>query len=315
MKLIANLVVATLAAMIILVSIPDADAKRFGGGRSFGSKPSYSTPFRRSAAPRQTLSQQQAAAQNQSLKNSLSRRGGLMGMLGGLALGGLLGSLLFGGAFENINFFDIVIFGAVAVLLYRLFAARSRPAPSFRTSTGGYEDAGGLHRQPGFQSDRTADPQPLETDLLFKKGRAGSNGGDPASQDADFDSVPVPEGFDQAAFLSGAKNAYRQLQNAWDRGDLSEIRGLTTDDVFAEIKDQIDQRDSVNETDILKLDAELLDVRETDRQIEATVVFDSILRESAAERPVQVREIWHFIRPANSSHPTWFLDGIQQLED
>jgi predicted lipid-binding transport protein (Tim44 family) len=315
MKLFANLIVAALAGVIVLASIPDAEAKRFGGGRSFGSKPSYSTPYRPSTTPRQTFSQQQAAAKNQSLKDSFSRRGGLMGMLGGLALGGLLGSLLFGGAFENINFFDIVIFGAIAFLLYKLFAARAQSGASFRTSAAGYGEGGGRHRQPDVQSDRSSDPSAFETDLLFKKDRTGSKSVDSESRDADFDSVPVPEGFDQADFLDGAKNAYRQLQNAWDRGDLSEIRGLTSDHVFAEIKDQIDRRDSANQTDVLKLDAELLDIREMDRQLEATVLFDSIMRESVGDRPAQVREIWHFIRPANSSRPTWFLDGIQQLDD
>jgi len=51
-----------------------------------------------------------------------------MGMLGGLALGGLLGSLFFCGAFENINFMDILVFGGIAFLLYKLFAARKGAA-------------------------------------------------------------------------------------------------------------------------------------------------------------------------------------------
>jgi predicted lipid-binding transport protein (Tim44 family) len=62
---------------------------------------------------------------------SFSKRGGLMGLLGGLALGGLLGSLFFGGAFENFNFMDILIFGGIAYLLYKLFAAKAgRPRTS-----------------------------------------------------------------------------------------------------------------------------------------------------------------------------------------
>ncbi|MCI0653444.1 MAG: Tim44-like domain-containing protein [Methylococcaceae bacterium] len=315
MKTITSLFIVAVTVAITLAAIPDADAKRFGGGRSFGSKPSYSSPFSRSAMPRQSLSRQQAAAQNESLRNSMSRRGGLMGMLGGLALGGLLGSLLFGGAFENINFLDILVFGAMAFLLYRLFAARARPQNGYRASSSGYGDAGELDRSPDFHLNRAGNSRTFDTDLLFRKDRTTRTEVDSNVKDADFESVAVPEGFDQAAFLNGAKNAYRQLQNAWDRGDLSDIRGLTTDSVFSEIKDQVNQRGSASQTDILKLDAELLDVREMDRQTEASVLFDSILREAVEERPVQVREIWHFVRPLNSSRPTWFLDGIQQLED
>lgn len=310
MKFIAYFVVSTLMIVFTLANIEDAHAKRFGGGRSFGSKPSYSTPFRGSTATRPSLSQQQAAAQNQSLRNSMARRGGLMGMLGGLALGGLLGSLLFGGAFENINFFDILIFGAIAFMLYKLFAARSKTESGYANNEGSLRQA----NEPDSPSGSQGYSRAFDTDLLFNKDR-NTKPPESSFDDADFETIALPSGFDQIGFLDGAKQAYRQLQSAWDRGDLSEIRGLTTDHVFTEIKDQIEQRNASNRTEILKLEAELLDVREVENHMEASVLFDSILRETSAERPAQVREIWHFIRPSNSPQPTWFLDGLQQLED
>jgi predicted lipid-binding transport protein (Tim44 family) len=73
--------------------------------------------------------QQQASQQNQAAKQGLAQRGGLMGMLGGLAIGGLLGALLFGGAFENLNLMDFLIFGGIAFMLYKLLSARSRATP------------------------------------------------------------------------------------------------------------------------------------------------------------------------------------------
>ena len=310
MKSIAYFIVSTLVVVFTLASIPDAHAKRFGGGRSFGSKPSYSTPFRGSTSPRSSASQQQAAAQNQGLRNSMARRGGLMGMLGGLALGGLLGSLLFGGAFENINLFDILIFGAIAFMLYKLFAARSRAPSDYANNEGSYSPT----QRADFRSGHSDNPRGFDTDLLFNKDRAAKSQ-ESSFEDADFETVSLPSGFDQSAFLEGAKKAYQQLQSAWDRGDLSEIRGLTTDHVFTEIKDQIEQRDASNRTEIIKLEAELLDVRDTGNHTEASVLFDSILRESSEERPAQVREIWHFIRPLHSATPTWYLDGLQQLEN
>jgi hypothetical protein len=41
--------------------------------------------------------------------------------------------LFFGGAFENFNFIDILVFGGIAFLLYKLFAARAGAAqrPSY----------------------------------------------------------------------------------------------------------------------------------------------------------------------------------------
>ena len=95
--------VLTLICGIVLAfaSIPEAQAKRFGGGGSFGGKSAFSTPYKRQLAPPvRSAKQQRAATQNQAARQDLAKRGGLMGMLGALAIGGLLGALLFGGAFD-----------------------------------------------------------------------------------------------------------------------------------------------------------------------------------------------------------------------
>ena len=68
-----------------MVGLQDAEAKRLGGGKSFGSKPSYSSPYKRSATP-SAPSQRQLAAQRQNdeRRSQLASRGGMWGMLGGL---------------------------------------------------------------------------------------------------------------------------------------------------------------------------------------------------------------------------------------
>ena len=116
-------------------------------------------------------------------------------------------------------------------------------------------------------------------------------------------------------FLTGAKIAFTTLQKAWDYRDLAEIRGLSTDKVFAEIQEQLKTSATENHTDILKLDAELLEVREVGGELEAVVLFDTIMREDINAQTEQVREVWHFVKPKISIQPKWLLDGIQQLED
>jgi predicted lipid-binding transport protein (Tim44 family) len=66
---------------------------------------------------------------------------------------------------------------------------------------------------------------------------------------------------------------------------------------------------------VLKLEAELLEVREVGEQLEAVVMFDGVLREADDDQARQVREVWHFTKARDAKQPTWFLDGIQQLED
>ncbi|MGD0958722.1 MAG: Tim44-like domain-containing protein [Methylomonas sp.] len=301
MKKKTHICLSLLIAMALLFAgIHEAEAKRFGGGGSFGSKPSYSQPFQGSASPNSFAQplrspvQQQAAAQNQAARQGLSNRGGLMGMLGGLALGGLLGSLFFGGAFEHINFMDMLLFAGLAYLLYRLFTAGKRQNQPL---TSGYARNSYADASSSFEQQPSS-ARGFDTDILSK----GRN------------STPVnpPAGFDQQSFLVGAERAYRHLQEAWDQHDLASIRGLTTDKVFAEIQDQMRASAANNKTEVLKVQPELLEIREAGSDLEATVLFDALLRENGAEAE-QVKEVWHFIKPINSQQPKWFLDGIQQL--
>lgn len=299
---------------------PDVEAKRFGSARSFGSKQSYSSPFRRSAnqsAPR-SASQQKAYQKNQAARQSMSKRGGLMGLLGSLALGGLLGALFFGGAFEGINFMDILMFGGIGFLLYKMFAAKgaARPNPAYsgnQESNYSSEDYG---RQSFSTSESNRQSAGFDTDLLFNKDKkVTSQFSDDLQTDADFVEHDIPRDFDQQNFLEGAKSAFKMLQEAWDKRDLAEIRSLTTDKVFAEIQDQLNASTENNQTDVLKIDAELLSIREVGQEMEAVVLFDTIIREQYDEQAEQVREVWHFIKSKNSLQPKWFLDGIQQLEN
>jgi len=303
---------------LTLGGMSDADAKRFGGGSSFGGRSSYSAPYQRSVTPpARPANQQQAATPNPAATPARANRSGLMGMLGGLALGGLLGSLFFGGGFQGINFMDMLIFGGIAFLLYKWFAAKKAGAvqrPVYnRTADNSYQDTASSYHEP---EPTQANPAGFDTDILFKKdNNATPSYAQPVRQDAGFASAVVPKDFDQQAFLSGAKIAFTELQKAWDDRDLAEIRGLTTDKVFAEIQDQLKASDTENRTEILRLEAELLEVREVGSELEAVVLFDTIMREDGNAQAAQVREVWHFIKPKVSIQPKWYLDGIQQLED
>jgi predicted lipid-binding transport protein (Tim44 family) len=314
-KIRSSMLYVAIALTLLFTGIADSNAARMGGGKSFGSRPSYSAPYSRSAGSQASPSQpgyQQpspAAAQNQAARGAMGNRGGFMGMLGGLALGGLLGSMFFGGAFEGINFMDILLFAGIAFLLFKLFSARGREqAP--RPATAGQASHG---IDPVYQ--RNAEPAQAQSSAGFDTDVMGKRG-DGTSFKPSAAPAPFPADFDSAAFLVSAKAAYTHLQRAWDEGDLAELRGLCTDNVFGELQDQIKQREGSNITEVLKVDARLLEVKDVGGDREAVVLFDVLMRESTDdELPEQVQEVWHFIRARSSNQPTWFLDGIQQLAD
>lgn len=230
-----------------------------------------------------------------------------MGLLGGLALGGLLGSLFFGGAFEGINFMDMLLFAGIAFLAFRLLAAKSsrQPQPA-AAETYNRQDSNNSYEPAYYRDNQTPNNAGFDTDIMFSKGGSSA----PTSNTT----TNVPTDFDQTSFIAGAETAFRHLQAAWDRRDLATIRSLTTDKVFAELQEQLQASSSENKTEVLKVSAELLEVREVGSELEATVLYDSIMREDDGETN-QVREVWHFTKPLNSKQTKWFLDGIQQLEN
>lgn len=301
-----------ITSILLLGSWSDANAKRFGGARSFGSRSLYSTPYRRSTNTTRSMQQQQAYRKNQTARQSLSRRGGLMGLFGSLALGGLLGALFFGGAFEGINFMDILIFGGIAWLLYKLFAAKtriSRPSAYENYSSHTPYDTETSTQRSNARPQTSAQ---FDTDVLFNKHKKNQR---PEQTFSQQNAADYTKDFDLENFLTGAKTAFRNLQTAWDKRDLAEIRGLTTDKVFAEIQQQLQASKDENHTEVLELSAELLDVKENGTELQASVLFDAMIRESITELAEPVKEVWHFIKPIRSIQPKWYLDGIQQLED
>jgi len=297
-----TLLTLILTAAVALAAWSDAEAKRFGGGRSFGGRALYSTPYKRSQLPlrpgmtrQQALQRKaQAARQNQKTRQSWRQRGGLMGWLAPLLIGGLLGSLLFGGAFEHLNLADFLILGGLAFLAFKLLSRRPQPAAESPHPPPG---------ETGFGPEVVQSPErPFDTDLLFGR------------RDRTADFVDLPEDFDLDGFLEQAKATFRRLQEAWNRGEIAEIRGVTTDEVFMEIKEQWQTEGSGPPTRVLALDARLLDYRRTESGEEASVLFTAELQEGEA-LPAEIQEIWHFVRPGQRLNTAWLLDGIQQVED
>lgn len=274
-----------------------AEAGRMGGGRSFGSKPSYQR-----SAPAPTPQRDARPAQSQP-QQGMARPGGLFGgfggMLGGMVMGGLLGSLLFGGGMRGFGggpgLLDILIIGGGLFLLFRYLRARraaSQSAGPMAFESTGYQDRG------------------RET--------AGSPwGGVSAGREEISEPAPkIPRGFDVDEFMKGARAAYNRLQDSWNKRDLEDIRQFTSPEVWAEVKRQAVEDPAGRKTEIVLVKAQLLEANTSGGETVASVYFDVLMRENPdEERPKQVREVWHFSRNDAVKDSFWRLEGIQQLEE
>lgn len=302
----------TLAMLLMAVDL--AEAKRVGGGKSFGSRDTYSKPYDKPTAPdRNTSTVNQQATPNQpggpaaaAAPGAAARPGmfgGMGGMFGGLLMGGLIGSMLFGGGMGGgIGILEILLLGGGLYLLFRLFAGR-KTAHMRQAAAGGDRLAYGGPQYGAPGADRAPDGW-------------GALHATPPGQDrpAGHTAPVMPAGLDEAEFLAGVKALYSRLQASWDRRDLDDIRQFTSPEVFSEIARQAQDDPAPGKTEILMVEARVLEAASQGGQTVITVFFDVLLREDqSAGNPGQVREVWRISRDEQAARPSWTLEGIQQL--
>ncbi len=199
------------------------------------------------------------------------------GILGGLAIGGLLG-YLFGGN------------GLVGLLLVALLAVGIGLA--LRAAMRRKEEARPV--QLAGMGNETVSAQPLPQAAL------------PAARNA---ALQVPAGFDMTGFLRTAKMQFIRLQAANDSGRMDEIREFTTPGMYEELRAdaQPGQR-----TDVIALNADLLELAREKDNYWASVRFSGTVREEQGAEPVGFEEVWNLVKPADGSSG-WLLAGIQQM--
>ena len=121
----------------------------------------------------------------------------------------------------------------------------------------------------------------------------------------------VPPGFDVEGFLRQAKLNFIRLQAANDRGDMDDVRQFTAPELFAEIRMQYQERGGkAQETDVMQLEAEVLEVVSDGANHVASVRFFGTLREDGGA-PESFAEVWHLAKPVDGSRG-WTVAGIQQ---
>jgi len=200
------------------------------------------------------------------------------GMLGGLLVGGLLASLFMGHGIGAGILSWLAILAAGAFIFGFL---RKRMQPGFQSVSSNTFGGNSFNKPNQF----------------FTANNVTSVSGNPA-------------GFEPETFLREAKVAFIRLQAAYDQKNRNDLADFTAPEVFAEIEMQIKERgDEPNVTDVINLDAELLDTSKQANSIIASVRFTGSIKENN-DPVMQLDEIWHFRQFADNTN--WVVVGIQQ---
>jgi predicted lipid-binding transport protein (Tim44 family) len=253
----------------------DAEARRLGGGRNIGAQRNVTAP------PAQTPAKpaQQAAPAQQGTQPAAAPASGFsrwMPMLGGLALGGMLGYLFGGNGLMGILL--IAGLAILAVMAVRAFARRRQ----------GQE----VMRPVQYAGMRESVNVPVSTAPVTATSGAA-----------------IPAGFDASGFLRAAKMNFLKLQAANDNGRLDDIREFTTDELYAELKNDLGDK---QQTEVAGLEADLLEFATEGNRHWASVRFTGSVREAPNAEPEAFTEVWNLVKPADGS-TGWLLAGIQQM--
>ena len=284
---------ALMAAALVLgftLSIGDAEAKRLGGGSSSGMQRqsvSPSAPPSAAKAPTQAAAPAAPAAQPKR-----SWMGPLAGLAAGLGLAALASHFGFGEGLANMMMIGLLIMAVVMVAGYFM----RKKAGAQQAGMGGMQYAGA-----GHDIGRNVPSQP----------EFPASGGSGAVAVASTNSIPAD--FDVDGFVRNAKVNFIRLQAANDAGNLDDIREFTSPEMFAEIKLGMGERGAEKqETDVVQLNAEVLDVAEEASRYVVSVRFTGLIREEKNAAPEAFDEMWHMTKP-RSGNGGWVLAGIQQL--
>lgn len=285
--------VLTLITIFILAMATTqvAQAKKFGGSRSFGKS------FKTAPAPKQQNFNNNTVGKNQTGKAATNSKKGLMGgLLGGLLAGGLLAAF-FGGAFDGVQFMDILIIGVVAFIIFKIV----------RSVLAAKQGSINQHRQqpayggskPNFESNKQT----------FEQAPSGSG------SSAQFGSSDVPHnyppGFDHAEFVNGAREHYQILQGAWNYNQLDKIEEYVSASLFNDLKAERAKLSGEQHTDVMYVDAEIVRADYSADKAQISLQFSGRYRDPVEGVEEEIQDVWHLERDLTQKNAPWLIVGIQ----
>ena len=317
----------TVAALALTLAPSDADAKRLGAGKPAGMQrqtpPANATPHQtpaQNAAPAaaNTPAAAPAAAATPPKRNWM---GPLAGLAAGLGLAALFSHFGMGAGLAN--FVMIALLAVAAFVVVRLVMSRMRGGNSgpqlAGAGAGAGADAGagaraaaggGTVAWPAPAAPAPVDAQPLQRTALDAV---------PAASSAPVVTAPVvpatlPGGMATSDFERLAKMVFIRLHAANDSGNLDDLRKFTTPELFASLRLDLQDRGSAKQTtDVVQIDALVVEAVREGQQDIVTVRYQGLIREEANAGAQPFHELWHLVRPIDGA-ADWAIAGITPVQ-
>ena len=281
MKKILTVLITLCGLSLVAV---DADARRMGGGKSFGMQRNT----QQQAAPKAPAQQQQSqqAAGTPAQQPAAATGNKWLGPLAGLAMGAGLMALFMNNGFAGAlaGLLLIAAIAGIAMMAFRALRGRTASAP-LQYAGGGQHP---LSSAPG----------------------SGAAAHSVAATTATASRWPAD--FNASEFLRHARLNFVRLQEAHDARDSTALADFVTPDVLAEVQAQWQaEGDTAGKTDVVTLESAVLDVATEGLLYIVSVRFSGLIREDSHAEPQPFAEIWHLEKPLRGA-TGWLVSGIQQ---
>ena len=308
MKTFLTALAISLAAAVLTLAPDFADAARLGGGRPAG--------MQRSAPPQQAAPQQAAPAtpaapSPQAPAPAPGKRswlGPIAGLAAGLGIAALFSHFGMGaglasamGSILTMLLVAGVAFFVIRFLMNRFGAGASRGGPQLAGA--GNSSAGVWEVQPA------SPPVNLQRSALDAAPAALALGSSALA------ATPVlPGGMAAADFERLAKMVFIRLQAANDASNLDDLRKFTTPELFASLRLDLQDRGAAKQqTDVVQIDAQVVDTARENGQDIVTVRFHGLIREAPEAGAEPFNELWHLVRSADGKGD-WAIAGITPVQ-
>ena len=279
----------------LTLSIDAFAAKRFGGGKSFGSTPTHQTQQRQTqpAAPAAAAPTAGAAA----AARPASGASRWLGPLAGIAAGGLLASMFMGDGFDGLQIFDFLMFGGLALLAFMAFRAFARRKLQAQGATPAYA---GMGNAQAYQAPVQPQVAPAANTVF---------GGGAAQPARTFN---APAWFDEQRFVGVAREHFLNLQQHWDAAEMDKIAEFVTPQMLDFLRqERAGLGDGFQSTYVDNLQVNLDGIEQQGGKTIATLTFDGVAKTSRFDQGEAFSESWRMERADGDNQP-WLVAGIRQ---
>lgn len=303
MKKTLSLMTVVLTLGLALSAVDAEAAKRLGSGKSTGMQrstltdKSAATPAQTPGAPASATSMAKApAAAPAAAPAKRSWMGPIAGLAAGLGLAALASHFGFGEELANMMMMGLLVMAVLAAVAFFMRKRASAQRPAMAGVGGmqyaGAEQAPATHRAYDVQMPASSGGSSIGADLAPQRN--------------------IPADFDLAGFSRNAKVQFIRLQASNDAANLDDIRAFTTPEMFAEIQMDIsDRKGASQQTEVVNVEADVLEVVEDAERYIVSVRFTGMIREDSSSAAEAFDETWHLVKP-RQGNGGWLLSGIQQ---